>query len=92
MNAIIPCFHFVEHPQWQEKRPTGPVTWDAWCSRCGFKLEDKPFAKGPPAIEGDGRKLTYVTGVLHVGGESFASTRRIVCSQCAPVILEGSTE
>lgn len=87
-----PCYNFVEHKGWQEKHPTGPVTWDAWCSYCGFKLEDKSWAKGSLAIEGDGRRLAFVTRTLQIGNENFTSPRVVVCSKCAPVISKGHTE
>ncbi len=86
-SALLDCFDFVEHKGWKQKHPTGPVTWDAWCSLCGFRLEDKPWASGL-AIEGDGRRLAHVVSVLRIGGEAFVSRqRKIVCSKCCPVIL-----
>jgi hypothetical protein len=68
-------------------RKTVGVTWDAWCSMCGFRLENKPWASGL-AIEGEGRRLAHVVSVAIIGGKRFTSdTRKIVCSKCCPVIL-----
>jgi hypothetical protein len=87
-SAGLECADFKEHPGWKRKHPTGPVTWDAWCSMCGFRLENKPFASGM-AIEGDGRRLARVVSVVIIGGERFTSkSHKMVCSKCCPVILE----
>jgi hypothetical protein len=86
--VVLECAEFQEHKDWKKKHPTGPVTWDAWCSLCGFRLEDKQWASGL-AIEGEGRRLAHVVSVAVIRGEVFKSTKRkIVCSKCCPVILE----
>ena len=86
------CEDFIEHEHWRAKHPTGPVTWDAWCSECGFKLEDRQWASGH-AIEGNGRRLERVRPVIYVGDERFVSDkRRVGCSQCYPQILGRKTE
>lgn len=82
------CFNFKEHPDWQHKHPTGPVTWDGFCSECGFRLEDRPWANGT-AIEGGGRRLAFVGDKLTVGVDVFYSAERyIACSECVPKLLE----
>lgn len=87
-QQIVECLEFREHPNWQQKHPIGPVTWDAWCSKCGFQLEDKPWADGL-VIEGEGRRLEYFTRVLVVNGETFRSEkRRIICSNCITTYYE----
>lgn len=68
------CERFTEHPGWRNKHPTGPVTWDAWCSLCGFKLEDRPYSDGS-TINGDGRRLAF---------SRIGFGRYIVCSECNP--------
>lgn len=81
------CSDFQEHKDWKSKHPTGPVTWDAWCSLCGFRLEDKQWANGM-AIEGNGRRLAKVESVCEIAGQKFRSQRsKVVCSQCCPQIL-----
>lgn len=87
------CSEFQEHPGWRNNpdKRVG-VTWDAWCSRCGFRLEDKPWANGH-AIEGDGRRLAHVVGVLSLGGKTFVSQQsKIVCSKCCPAILQSGDD
>lgn len=92
IREVPECFDFQEHKDWISKRPTGPVTWDAWCSMCGFRLENKPLASGL-AIEGEGRRLACVVSVVIIGGERFTSNKRkIVCSKCCPVILGGNND
>ncbi len=84
----LECADFQEHPGWRNNpdKTTG-VTWDAWCSMCGFRLENKPWASGL-TIEGEGRRLAHVGIVAIIGGERFTSNKRkIVCSKCCPVIL-----
>lgn len=82
----VECLDFVENKDWRKNHPTGPVTWDAWCSICGFKLEDKPFASGM-SIEGEGRKLAFVSQRRVIDGEIFESKKRwMVCSVCCPNI------
>ncbi len=85
------CTDFIEHKEWRQKHPTGPVTWDAWCSSCGFKLEDKPFADGGAcAIKGDGRTLARCYSVIEYGGQTFKSNSEFMyCSKCAPAIEKG---
>ncbi len=87
------CLDFVEHSGWRNNPDkTGGVTWDAWCSICGFKLENKPWASGL-AIEGNGRKLAHVVSVTVINGETFISTKRkIVCSKCCPCILKAGND
>lgn len=86
------CFNFVEHPHWRQKHPLGPITWDGWCSICGFKLENRSWGSNY-SIEGNGRRLAHVKAKLHYNGESFLSERRmIVCSECCPQILRGGDE
>lgn len=82
------CPEFKEHPGWRNNPDkTVGVTWDAWCSMCGFKLENKPFASGS-AIEGDGRRLARVAEVIYIDGKRFVSDeQKIVCSKCCPQIL-----
>lgn len=84
----LECADFQEHPGWRNNPDkTVGVTWDAWCSMCGFRLENKPWAIGL-AIEGEGRRLAHVVSVASIGGERFTSNKRkIVCSKCCPVIL-----
>jgi hypothetical protein len=84
----LECSDFQEHPGWRNNPDkTGGVTWDAWCSKCGFRLENKPWASGL-AIEGEGRRLAPVVSVAIIGGKRFVSdSRKIVCSKCCPVIL-----
>jgi hypothetical protein len=87
----VACLEFEEHPGWRDN-PDGGVTWDGWCSECGFRVENRPFTEGM-AIEGSGRKLGYVRRVLVDGGEVFVSEeRRVVCSECNPRILRGNHE
>jgi len=87
MNSHPDCLEFKEHEGWGKKHPTGPVTFDAWCSKCGFKLEDKQIMSSPLRIEGNGRRLAYVETTLMWRGEFFTSEKRkIVCSECYPVI------
>lgn len=82
------CNGFTEHPNWRAKHPTGPVTWDAWCSLCGFRLEDRQWASGL-AIEGDGRRLGKVRRVVELPGETLKSDRiMVVCSTCCPQIMQ----
>lgn len=78
------CNDFIEHVGWRNNPDkTIGVTWDAWCSVCGFKLENKPFASGM-AIEGDGRRLELFTSFLTVDGIRYVSEKRkIICSECA---------
>jgi hypothetical protein len=85
---LLECTDFREHPGWRNHPDkTGGVTWDAWCSMCGFRLEDKPWASGL-AIEGHGRRLARVVSMVIIGGKRFVLDRRkIVCSKCCPVIL-----
>lgn len=80
------CYHFKEHGGCQQKYPTGPVTWDAHCSKCGFSLEDRDFSNGL-AIEGNGRRLAYVCERLEVGVDLFYGERFIACSECVPALL-----
>lgn len=84
---------FQEHPGWRNNPDkTIGVTWDAWCSECGFRLENKPWANGL-AIEGNGRRLAHVVSVLRLGGETFVSQQcKIVCSVCCPVISGGEKQ
>lgn len=94
MNNKI-CEDFQEHPNWrhnQDKRVG--VTWDAWCSFCGFKLENKPFVKGGfYGIEGIGRKLGHIIETRIIDEERFYSNKRkIACSICCPVLLKESDE
>jgi len=92
-NAVLECVNFQEHPNWRNNPDkTGGVTWDAWCSMCGFRLENKPWASGL-AIEGEGRRLAHVVRVVIIDGERFISSKRkIVCSKCCPVILGKQNE
>lgn len=87
------CGDFQEHPGWRNNPDkTVGVTWDAWCSYCGFKLEDKSFTSGL-AIEGNGRRLAHVVSVKYIDDEIFVSrSRKIVCSVCCPVILGKSED
>lgn len=87
-GALLECADFQEHHGWRNNPDkTVGVTWDAWCSMCGFRLENKPWASGL-AIEGEGRRLAHVGSVVIIGGERFTSNKRkIVCSKCCPVIL-----
>lgn len=87
-EEITICTDFQEHKDWRVKHPTGPATWDAWCSLCGFKLEDRPWASGL-AIEGGGRRLAEVVKVLNFLGSEFVSRDgQIVCSKCCPQIVQ----
>ena len=92
-SALLECADFQEHPGWRNNPDkTVGVTWDAWCSMCGFRLENKPWASGL-AIEGEGRRLAHVVSVAIIGGECFTSNKRkIVCSKCCPVILGGNDD
>lgn len=87
LTAFEQCLEFKEHPNWRANpdKKRG-VTWDAWCSRCGFKIEDAPFDNHRGlGISGSGRRLAFVTTKLVVGGVMFtADERRICCSECVP--------
>ena len=89
MSETIPvCSDFTEHPGWRSNPDkTAGVTWDAWCSFCGFRAENKPFATGC-SIEADGRRLAHVVSKIRVGDQILVSERRqIACSKCCPNIL-----
>lgn len=89
MSAQLECVDFQEHSGNNIDNTVG-VTWDAWCSMCGFRLENKPWASGL-AIEGDGRRLARVVSVVIIGGERFTSNKhKIICSKCCPAILESA--
>ena len=87
---IKTCDDFKEHPGWTMNPSRTGVTWDAWCSLCGFKLENKPFGQ-ELYIEGDGRRLSPVVGVMAINGEIFRSDKsKIACSVCCPNILKAN--
>lgn len=85
------CKDFIEHAGWRaHPDKSRGVTWDAFCSKCGFELADKPFANGL-TIQGDGRTLGFVEPVIIRDGRIYRSNDRyIVCSVCCPQILKGS--
>jgi len=89
-ETIPSCFDFTEHPGWRNNPDkTMGVTWDAWCSFCGFRAENRPFATGC-SIEADGRRLAPVVSKIRVGEQILVSERRqIACSKCCPKILQG---
>lgn len=81
------CRDFKEHEGWQQKHRRGPVTWDAHCSKCGFELQDRPFATGL-TIEGNGRTLFRVYTEKLINGEWFSSKeQQVVCTKCVPNIV-----
>lgn len=84
------CFQFTEHKDWARKHPAGPVTFDGWCSICGFAAVDKPLLPGT-IIQGDGRKLLQVYRTL----DGFRSTAsEIICTDCAssPLLTTSPSE
>ena len=87
------CEGFQEHIGWRNNPDkTIGVTWDGWCSYCGFRLENKSFASGV-TIEGQGRRLAAVVSVKVIDGETFISNKsKIVCSKCCPIILKQSKD
>lgn len=84
----LDCFDFVEHKDWRTKHPLGPVTWDGWCSKCGFRIEDAHFDnKKGLGISGNGRRLAKCVTTRVINGEVFTSNNpKIYCSFCAPNI------
>jgi len=92
MNEIKKCLDFVEH-DWRRKRPLGPATWDAWCSQCGFRLEDKLFSQAGLFIEGEGRRLGLCLDVVSYRGQTFVSSKaHMLCSKCFPALLDASRD
>lgn len=86
-NKIPKCEDFQEYPDWK-KNPNKKigVTWTAWCSECGFKLENKPFGN-ELTIEGNGRVLGRITNFVIIDNEIFRSDKfRIACSNCFPCL------
>lgn len=84
------CYDFSEHPGWREQvDKTGGVTWDAWCSRCDFKIEGARWdnLRGV-GISGNGRRLARCEEKLTVNGKTFVGGHRIYCSECVPDILK----
>lgn len=83
------CFAFHEHKDWRAKHPLGPVTFDGWCSICGFAATDKPILPGT-IMQGDGRKLLQVYRTV---GEMRSTTTQIICSDCAaPLLTEAQAQ
>lgn len=85
-----PCYEFAEHPGWRS-RPAGSggVTWDGWCSGCGFRIDDEPFDMGRGVgISGNGRRLakTYQRITLEDGQQFTSDKGKIYCSECVPSI------
>lgn len=81
------CVAFKEHKDWLQKHPLGPVTFDGWCSICGFPATDSPLLPGT-IMQGDGRKLLQV---YRTAGEFRSATTQIVCSECAALLLTTSS-
>jgi hypothetical protein len=77
------CLDFIESPHWRTNKKGG-VTWDAWCSKCGFKIENAPFDNGTgTGITGNSRRLSFGSKIKFLEGEVFvSSTRKIYCSDC----------
>jgi len=66
-----------EHPGWREQHPTGPVTWDLRCQRCGLTVEDYPHAT-------DAR----VNGQTICARENG----QMLCTSCAPLTTNGGAQ
>lgn len=88
-TPLLSCHNFQEHKDWMVKHPLGPVTWDGWCSSCGFRIEDARFDDGEGVgISGNGRRLAACTSRRIIGGKLFTSNEtKIYCSSCVPSIL-----
>jgi hypothetical protein len=92
---IEPCYDFEEYPRWRDNpnKKIG-VTWNARCSFCGIKTENKSISGGGfYGIESDGRKFGFVSEAMFINGQWFKSEqRKIACSKCCPVLLNESKD
>jgi hypothetical protein len=81
---------FLEYKDWAKNNPRTGVTFSGECSKCGFKLENKEFAKGGGTLrlEGNGRKIARVYDMLYHLGEWFEGKEKLMCSECAPCLKE----
>ena len=87
---LLACFDFQEHPGWRSNPDKAiGVTWDGWCSRCGFRIENARFDIGKGlGISGNGRRLASRVSRLIIDGEIYTSyTSKIYCSDCVPSLL-----
>lgn len=85
-----PCLHFTEHPHWRDNpNLSRGVTFDGWCSRCGFSIQDAKLddRRGVGITQG-GRRIALVSRRVVVGGVPFTSDTPVaLCSECCPQIL-----
>lgn len=91
----FPCYDFLESDEWRSNKDLKiGVTWDAYCSKCGFEIKNQPFDQHEGlGISFGGRRLSQFYCRKIMNGEAYKSEKsQIICSECIKIINQSNDE